>query len=111
MEVVKAYKTSDAKVFASPAEAYNHEFKIRIQGFFNTRAPVNNNNTIAVPDIARAIEKDVDVMASILIQHRKALKRVANPKPYKPRQKRLTAGTVSVQINASSAPQAAANLP
>ena len=75
---VKAYKTSNGKVFPSELEAQREEFKIKVRGFFNRTLQDRVNDRITVdPGIfAEVIEHDFTGFSAILKEYNRTVARL-----------------------------------
>ena len=81
---VKAYKTSNGKVFSSELEAQKEEFKIKVRGFVNRTLQDNKLNERIELDpgiFAEVIEHDFTGFTSILGDYKRTRARLKKKEP------------------------------
>jgi hypothetical protein len=73
---VKAFQTSDDRVFTEEVAAIQHEFFLEVRGFFQRGTNVSHRNeTYHVNDVARIITGKGDELKNMLVSYNKRMKK------------------------------------
>lgn len=74
IEIQKAFKTSDGRLFTDKVEALQNEFRLELRGILNTGNPAKNDNYSSV-QVAAILAKETEKVIATMKKYQIAINR------------------------------------